>query len=78
MGEVARTGLACRRCNKPSAIQRNGAVVTGLPVRERTPGDKIYCGECLKEIAREIESVCDKCQQLEMNIAQIADRTVGR
>lgn len=71
MSNVPRTGLACRRCNTPNAIQNGGCVVEGLPVPERTPGDKVYCGTCLKEMAREVLMVCDNCEQLEFDIAQI-------
>lgn len=69
-----RTGLACRRCNRPSAIQRGGNIVEGLPVPQRTPGDRVYCGDCLKEMAAEVLRVCDNCEQLELNVAQIGDK----
>lgn len=71
MTEVTRTGLACRRCNTPNAIANGGRVVEGLPVPQRTPGDYVYCGTCLKEMAREVLMVCDKCEQLEFDIAKV-------
>lgn len=76
MSEVTRTGLACRRCNTPNAIANGGRVVEGLPVPERTPGDKVYCGTCIREMAAEVQRVCDKCEQLSLGIAQIGDKKV--
>lgn len=70
MTDVPRTGFRCRRCNRPNAVQHGGNYVEGL-MKDRTPGDSVLCGNCKKEIVREIECTADKCEQLELSVDRI-------